>query len=209
MLLLYRKVIHSLKRIAMNTNLDNQEDLLNFPTIFDALRSRLSYTIRDMSNILGISYQTARRLCSEPGTPRLSTIKAIRAVFPNINSARWRRWVYLLANRFTMDVSEELAELLSTGSIELDEYTSLADLAAATESAESKPGKACSFYLHKYHLDALSLLASKFGKSQSQILRDHIDSLVTTNKDVKLALDGMISASEIHPDSFDDILKYD
>ena len=209
MLLLHRNVIHHRIRITMTTNLSSQEDLLNFPTIFDALRSRLSYTIRDMATLLGISYQTARRLCSEPGTPRLSTIKSIRAVFPNINSARWRRWVYLLSNRFNMDVSEELEELLSTGSIELDEYTNLSDLAASEESADSKPGKACSFYLHKYHLDALSLLSCKLGKSQSQILRDHIDSLVSDNKDVKLALNGSIPASEIHQDSFDDILKYD
>ncbi len=192
----------------MLDNLDFEQDLLNFPTIFDAVRAKMGYTIRDMSNLLGISYQTSRRLCLEPGTPRLATIKSIKRIFPNINSARWRRWVYLIANRFSMDVSAELEELLSTGVIDIDAYSELADSAAAIDNCEANQGRACSFYLHPNHIRALGLLSAKLGKSQSQIIRDHIEDLLSANKDVSKVISGEVDATILIDDA-DDIIKYD
>ncbi len=199
--------IHS-RRLILIDNLELEQDLLNFPTIFDAVRARLGYTIRDMSNLLGISYQTSRRLCLEPGTPRLATIKSIKRVFPNINSARWRRWVYLIANRFAMDVSVELEELLSTGVIDIDAYSDMADSAALADSCEANQGRACSFYLHPNHIAAIGLLSSKLGKSQSQIIRDHIEAILSENKDVSQVISGESDISILSEDP-EDIIKYD
>jgi hypothetical protein len=165
-------------------------DLLNCPTIFEAVRQRSARTVSGMAAVLQLSYQTVRRLCYEPGTPRSGTLKSIRKVYPFINSARWRRWVYLISKRFDMDVLDELEDLLSTFSIDLDAHVQLADTASESEYKKKHKSKAISFYLHDDHLEALALLSAKLGKSQAQLIRDFIDSMLSTHKDV---------ASKVHP----------
>ena len=152
--------------------------------MFEALRATRGLTIRAMSNLLGLSYQTVRRLCIEPGTPRQSTLRGLRKFFPQLNSARWRRWVYLISAKFELDVSDELSQLLSSDSIEIDAYSSLADEAARKAELAEGTGKPCSFYLHDDQLKALAKLSVKLNKSQAQIIRDHIQDLVTQNPDI-------------------------
>lgn len=159
-------------------------DLLNCPTLFDAIRKKSQRSITSMSHILQLSYQTVRRLCSEPGTPRTNTLESVRSIYPFVNSARWRRWVYLISRKFDMDVLEELNDLLNPGSIELDKHVRIADTAAKRDLFLKSKARAVSFYLHEDHIEALSLLAAKLGKSQAQLIRDHIDDLLTKYKDI-------------------------
>jgi transcriptional regulator with XRE-family HTH domain/predicted DNA-binding protein len=145
-------------------------ELVTSNSLLDALRivEQLSYS--QLAAKLSLSYQTVRRMCTTPGTPRIETLNKLAKVYPGLTDALWRRFSYLCEVP-ELENFEVEAKAIINAALHCQELPGSIKLAAGRRA------KAVSFYLHEEHISALTLLSNVLGKSQSQIIRDHINDL--------------------------------
>jgi len=162
----------------MTTN--NKEIISN--TLLDALRVSKSLTIQELALLVDLPYQTVRRLCSSPGAPRNSSMAKLLTVFPGISSLKWRKYARLLKTS-----PEDLLGLVNSC------YTEFTDVNSGNESRQ------VSFYLHEEYIQGLANLSLVMGKSQSHIIRDCIQELMTKHSLTELdAVDPKVITTPIN-----------
>jgi hypothetical protein len=174
--MIYYSILTS-KGATMTTN--NKQIISN--TLLDALRVSKSLTIQELANLVGLPYQTVRRLCSSAGAPRSSSMARLLTVFPGISSLKWRKYSRLLKTS-----PDELLGLVNSC------YTEFTDVNSSTDSRQ------VSFYLHEEYIQGLANLSLVLGKSQSHIIRDCIQELMAKHSVTELdSLDPVIVTTPI------------
>jgi len=136
-------------------------------TLLDLLRNHESLSFTELADKLSMSYQTVRRMCREPGTPRTETIIKLSKSYPGITDSLWRRFSYLSEVPESPNYAKDCQDIINSA-------LHCSDLPGSIKLATGRRAKAVSFYLHEEQISALTLLSSILGKSQSQIIRDHI-----------------------------------
>lgn len=145
-------------------------ELVTSNSLLDAIRITEQLSYSQLATKLSLSYQTVRRMCTSSGTPRIETLNKLSRVYPGLTDALWRRFSYLCE-------VPELENFESEAKAIINSAIHCQELPGSIKLAAGRRAKAVSFYLHEEHISALTLLSNVLGKSQSQIIRDHINDL--------------------------------
>jgi len=146
--------------------MEHSMNLKKSKSLLDAIRISSNLNYLELAEKLRMPYQTTRRMCQSSGTPRLDTLKKLVLTYPGITDNLWRKFSYILEVADDIDFESSACSLIALAK----QRQELPELALNT----TRRAKAVSFYLHEEQISELCLLSSILGKSQSQIIREHI-----------------------------------
>ena len=161
--------------------METSMDLKKSKSLLDALRISSNLNYLELADKLRMPYQTTRRMCQSSGTPRLDTLNKLVLTYPGITDNLWRKFSYILEVADDIDFDAAAQDMLSQAKQRQESPKIILN--------NSRRAKAVSFYLHEEQISELCLLSSILGKSQSQIIREHIyelSSMYLTNSKIVL-----------------------
>lgn len=147
-------------------------NIIDFPTLLEAIRCHRRDTYKALGVKLGLSYGLVRNLALSTSVPSERNLEVLASYSSQLTAGNWSQWVDI---REQEDLDREYKEVALVGLLPGDVKVSPSYIGGVSGEGEKPKGQSVSLYFLRWHLDAMDKMSEVTGESRSTILRRLIE----------------------------------